>query len=50
MLLILGKVYLSISITDDLGHCIRVKHGVLKILHGAWIVDKRSKMYVLYIL
>lgn len=39
-----------ISMFNDLGYCTRIEREVLKISHGASIMDTRSKMYRLYIL
>lgn len=35
---------------DDIGYCIKIKHGTLKILHGEVIIDKGSKICGLSIL
>lgn len=35
-----------INMFDDLGHCTRVEHGVLKILHGEVIIAKECKNVV----
>lgn len=43
------KTLFSKSMFDDIGFCARVKHGVLKILCGASIMAKGSKVCGLYI-
>ena len=35
---------------DGLGYCTRIERGMMRISHGAFVIDKGSKIYGLYIL
>lgn len=45
-----GKGNVRLKMFDSVGYCTRIEHGVCKILHGALITVKGSKMNGLYIL
>lgn len=40
----------SLSMFDYLDYCTRIAYGMLKILHGALIISKKSKTFSLYVL